>query len=130
MKINLFSSELMPLKFLFLMMYAANTTLYPYLAVHMQSLGFGADEAAVMFAIIPFVSIIGPPVAGAIADKLGNFKLFFSAMVAVSGPLALFLLMVPQVPVPPGLSLTLLTDHLEPEYKNVHKLAELLPREE
>lgn len=53
---------------------SANTTLYPYLAVHMQSLGFGADKAGVLLAITPLVAIMGPPVAGAIADKLGNFK--------------------------------------------------------
>ncbi|XP_037795261.1 major facilitator superfamily domain-containing protein 6-like [Penaeus monodon] len=130
MKINLFSADLMPLKFLFFMLFAANTTLYPYLAVHLQSLGFGADKAAVVFAIIPLVSIMGPPVAGAVADKIGNFKLFFSVMVAVSGLLSLFLLVIPAVPVPPGLSLTLLTDHLEPEYQDVNKLAEVLPKEE
>lgn len=58
---------------------SANTTLYPYLAVHMQALGFGADKAGVLLAITPLVAIMGPPVAGAIADKLGNFKVSHSA---------------------------------------------------
>lgn len=53
---------------------AANTTLYPYLAVHLQSLGFGADKAGVLLAITPLVAIMGPPISGAFADKLGNFK--------------------------------------------------------
>ncbi|XP_066959615.1 major facilitator superfamily domain-containing protein 6-like isoform X1 [Macrobrachium rosenbergii] len=129
-KINLLSSDLMPLKFLFFMLYAANTTLYPYLAVHLQSLGFGADEAAVVYAIIPLVSIMGPPVAGAIADKIGNFKLFFSVMVAVSGMVSLLLLVIPPVPIPPGLSLSLLTDHHESEHVGINALAERLPLEE
>ncbi|KAK8387571.1 hypothetical protein O3P69_018247 [Scylla paramamosain] len=132
-KVNLLSSDLMPLKFLFFMLYAANTTLYPYLAVHMQALGFGADKAGVLLAITPLVAIMGPPVAGAIADKLGNFKLFFSGVVAVSGMLSLLLLVIPPVPIPLGFSLTLITDHHQSEHpsgKEINKLAEVLPKEE
>ncbi|CAL4122727.1 unnamed protein product [Meganyctiphanes norvegica] len=120
LRVNFLSYDLMPLKFLFFMMYAANMALVPFLAVHLQSLGFGADKAAVVYAIIPLVAILGPPIAGAIADKIGNFKIFFSFMVVASGGLALPLLLVPSVPHPPGLVLTLLTDN------SINELAEQL----
>ncbi|XP_071542622.1 major facilitator superfamily domain-containing protein 6-like [Panulirus ornatus] len=132
-KVNLLSSDLMPLKFLFFMLYAANATLYPYLAVQLQSLGFGADKAGVLLGITPLAAIMGPPVAGAIADKLGNFKLFFSGMVAVSGMVSLPLLVIPEVPIPPGLALTLITDQHQSEHpgaQDINKLAEVLPKEE
>ncbi|XP_069178886.1 major facilitator superfamily domain-containing protein 6 [Procambarus clarkii] len=132
-KVNLLSSDLMPLKFLFFMLYAANTTLYPYLAVHLQSLGFGADKAGVLLAITPLVAIMGPPVAGAVADKLGNFKLFFSGVVTMTGMMSLLLLIIPQVPIPPGVALTLITDHHVSEHPSgpeIHKLANVLPKEE
>lgn len=118
LKINFLSYDLMPLKFLFFMMYAANMALVPFLAVHLQSLGFGADKAAVVYAIIPLVAILGPPIAGAVADKIGNFKIFFSFMVVASGGMALPLLLVPPVPHPPGLVMTLLTDN------SINELAE------
>ncbi|XP_076043988.1 uncharacterized protein LOC143027029 isoform X2 [Oratosquilla oratoria] len=107
LKDDILTVKLVPLKLLFFCLFAANTVLYPYLAVHLQSLGFRADRAAVVFAIIPMVSIFGPPVAGLFADRLGNFRMFFSLILAVSGFFSLLLLVIPPVPLPPGLSLTL-----------------------
>ncbi|KAK4321256.1 hypothetical protein Pmani_007929 [Petrolisthes manimaculis] len=107
--------------------------MYPYLAVHLQSLGFGADKAGVLLAITPLVAIMGPPISGAFADKLGNFKLFFSGMVAVSGMVSLLLLVIPPVPIPAGFALTLITDHHQseqPTRADINKLAEVLPKAE
>lgn len=48
--------------------------LYPFLALHMQSLGLNEQEIGVIHAFVPLVAILGPPISGVIADKIGNFK--------------------------------------------------------
>lgn len=40
----------------------------------MRELGINVEETAIMSAVIPVVAIIMPPLAGMIADKIGNFK--------------------------------------------------------
>lgn len=40
----------------------------------MRELGINVEETAIMSAITPVVSIVMPPLAGMIADKIGNFK--------------------------------------------------------
>lgn len=40
----------------------------------MRELGINVKETAIMSAVIPFVAIIMPPVAGMLADKIGNFR--------------------------------------------------------
>lgn len=48
--------------------------LYPYLTIHMRELGISVEEAAIMSAVTPIVAIIMPPIAGVVADRIGNFK--------------------------------------------------------
>lgn len=43
----------------------------------MRELGINVEEAAIMSAVIPVIGIIMPPLAGMIADKIGNFKVTF-----------------------------------------------------
>lgn len=40
----------------------------------MRELGINVEEAAIMSAVIPVIGIIMPPLAGMVADKIGNFK--------------------------------------------------------
>lgn len=40
----------------------------------MRELGINVEETAIMSSITPFVAIIMPPVAGCIADRIGNFR--------------------------------------------------------
>lgn len=47
---------------------------YPYLTIHMRELGINVEETAIMSAVTPIVTILMPPVAGLVADKIGNFK--------------------------------------------------------
>lgn len=49
--------------------------LYPYLTVHMKSVGLTLTESGVIYALLPIVSCIGPPIGGALADRIGNYKL-------------------------------------------------------
>lgn len=53
---------------------AALYVLYPYLTIHMRELGINVEEAAIMSAVTPIVAIIMPPIAGVVADRIGNFK--------------------------------------------------------
>ncbi|XP_042218818.1 uncharacterized protein LOC121864008 [Homarus americanus] len=76
---------------------------------------------------------MGPPIAGAVADKLGNFKLFLlwgggcigDAVTPPAGD--------SWGAHPPGVALTLITDHHQSELPNrqvIHRLAEVLPKAE
>lgn len=52
----------------------------------MRELGINIEEAAIMSAVTPVVAIIMPPIAGVIADKIGNFKvisIFFAMILTV-----------------------------------------------
>lgn len=40
----------------------------------MRELGINVEETAIMSALTPCVAILMPPVAGIIADRIGNFK--------------------------------------------------------
>lgn len=40
----------------------------------MRELGINVEETAVMSSLTPVVGILMPPLAGLIADKIGNFK--------------------------------------------------------
>ena len=38
----------------------------------MKSLGFNVEETAFINFVLPFLALLGPPVAGVIADKIGR----------------------------------------------------------
>lgn len=40
----------------------------------MRELGINVEETAIMSAVTPVVAIFMPPLAGMIADKIGNFR--------------------------------------------------------
>ncbi|GLV43083.1 uncharacterized protein CBL_14239 [Carabus blaptoides fortunei] len=61
----------------------------------MRELGINVEETAIMSAVIPVVAIIMPPVAGMIADKIGNFKILLALFSTLGGLAALLLLIVP-----------------------------------
>ena len=48
--------------------------LYPYLVIHMRSLGLSVEEVAIVNGVVPVADIVGPPMAGFIADRIGNFR--------------------------------------------------------
>ncbi|XP_030746351.1 major facilitator superfamily domain-containing protein 6-like [Sitophilus oryzae] len=87
--------ELLPLKLLFFMHSSTILVLYPYLTIHMRELGINVEETAVMSAVTPVVAILMPPLAGMIADKIGNFRILLSFFSIVGGGSALLLLLVP-----------------------------------
>ncbi|XP_054269078.1 uncharacterized protein LOC128990629 [Macrosteles quadrilineatus] len=87
--------ELLPLKLLFFVHASTLYVLYPYLTIHMRELGINVEEAAIMSAVTPIVAIIMPPIAGVVADRIGNFKYILSLFNALGGATSLFLLLVP-----------------------------------
>jgi nitrate/nitrite transporter NarK len=40
----------------------------------MRELGINVEETAVMNAVTPVIAIIMPPLAGMVADRIGNFR--------------------------------------------------------
>ena len=76
---------------------AGMVSLYPYLAIHMRSLGFSVEDTALVNLAIPVADIFGPPVAGIIADKIGNFKIFCALITVLSGASSLLLMAIPDL---------------------------------
>lgn len=61
-------------------LFSALFVLYPYLTIHMRELGINVEETAIMSAVTPVVAIVMPPLAGMLADKIGNFRVCFSIL--------------------------------------------------
>ncbi|XP_032677728.1 major facilitator superfamily domain-containing protein 6 [Odontomachus brunneus] len=87
--------ELMPLKLIFFVQSSTLFVLYPYLTIHMRELGINVEETAIMSSITPLVSMVMPPLAGMLADRIGNFRILLSVFSAFGGLAALLLLLVP-----------------------------------
>lgn len=81
-------------KVIFMLQSASLVTLYPYLIVHLRSLGFTIEDASIVNTAVPLADIIAPPVAGLLADKLGNFRIFMVAITFLNGAASLLLLTV------------------------------------
>ncbi|KAG5885718.1 hypothetical protein JTB14_022808 [Gonioctena quinquepunctata] len=92
---DLKQKDLLPLKLLFFMHSSTILVLYPYLTIHMRALGINVEETAIMSAVTPAVVILMPPIAGMIADKIGNFRVLLASFSAIGGASALLLLLVP-----------------------------------
>ncbi|XP_014276523.1 uncharacterized protein [Halyomorpha halys] len=87
--------QLLPLKLLFFVHSSTMYVLYPYLTIHMRELGINVEETAIMSAVTPIVSIIMPPIAGLVADRIGNFKVILALFSGLGGAASLLLLLVP-----------------------------------
>ncbi|KAL6420553.1 hypothetical protein ACFW04_014879 [Cataglyphis niger] len=87
--------ELMPLKLIFFVQASTLYVLYPYLTIHMRELGINVEETAIMSSIIPLIAVVMPPLAGMLADRIGNFRILLSVFSIFGGFAALLLLLVP-----------------------------------
>jgi hypothetical protein len=83
------------IKLIFFFQSASMTVLYPYLNLHMKSLGLSIQEVAIINAVIPILFIFTPPLAGFLAEKIGNFRILLSVLTALGGFFALLLLLIP-----------------------------------
>lgn len=48
--------------------------LFPFIPIHMKSLGMSLEEIGAVYATSSVCAILAPFFAGIVADKLGNFK--------------------------------------------------------
>ncbi|XP_017882086.1 uncharacterized protein LOC108626124 [Ceratina calcarata] len=87
--------ELLPLKMIFFVQASTLYVLYPYLTIHMRELGINVEETAIMSAITPVIAMVMPPLAGMLADRVGNFKIMLSLFSSFGGLASLLLLLVP-----------------------------------
>lgn len=124
--------KLVPLKLLFFVHASTLFVLYPYLTIHMRELGINVEETAIMSAVTPVVSIVMPPLAGMLADKIGNFRLLLALSSALGGVSALLLLAVPvgrlTITFPPAVELLITCpDSLSLQHMNDHPCVPLHP---
>ena len=54
-------------------------------------------DASAVNTAIPLADVVGPPLAGLVADKLGNFRLFMALVTLLNGAASLGLLTVAAV---------------------------------
>ena len=89
-------------KVIFFLQSASLVSLYPYVSLHMRSIGFNMEDASIVNSVIPVVDIVGPPFAGILADTLGNFRIFMAIVTLLNGISALLLLTVQPVDFTPN----------------------------
>ena len=65
--------------------------------IHLKALGFTIEDASIVNSVIPGADIFGPPLAGILADKLGNFRIFMALLTFLNGASSLLLLAIPAV---------------------------------
>ena len=53
------------------------------------------EETAIVNAVIPVLFIFNPPLAGFLADKMGNFRLLLCFLTGSGGLVSLLLLLIP-----------------------------------
>lgn len=94
---DLTKKHLLWVKIIFFLQSASLVTLYPYLTIHLKSLGYTIEDASLVNSVIPVADIFGPPLAGFLADKLGNFRLFMAILTLLNGASSLLLLAIPPV---------------------------------
>uniref|UniRef100_A0A0K2UEI0 Putative LOC101737216 [Bombyx mori] n=1 Tax=Lepeophtheirus salmonis TaxID=72036 RepID=A0A0K2UEI0_LEPSM len=83
------------IKLIFFFQSASMTVLYPYLNLHMKSLGISVVEAAIINAIVPVLFIFTPPLANFLHDRLGSFRVLLAVLTALGGCVSLLLLIIP-----------------------------------
>ena len=122
---DLRKTHLIWVKVVFFLQSASLVTLYPYLVyyflfsfaiifikylkssvyqfffifqtIHLKALGFTIEDASIVNSVIPGADIFGPPLAGFLADKLGNFRIFMALLTFFNGASSLLLLAIPSM---------------------------------
>lgn len=94
---DLTNVKLIWVKVIFFLQSAGLVVLFPYLSIHMKSMGFSLEDTAWVTSAMPIADILAPPLAGIIADKLGNFRLFMCIITFLNGASSLVLLLIPRL---------------------------------
>ncbi|XP_065580659.1 uncharacterized protein LOC136040345 isoform X2 [Artemia franciscana] len=69
-----FNPNLVLLKLALFLYYGGVSAVFPYYTVHMRSIGLSIEEISTISTCLPFVSLIGSPIAGMLSDKLGQYR--------------------------------------------------------
>ncbi|KAK7067024.1 hypothetical protein SK128_018617 [Halocaridina rubra] len=99
--------KLIPIKAVTFFFTGGVVAFVPYLVLHMQQLGITLEEIAIMYAVLPIASLLGPPITGLVADKFGRYGFMFNINIILTGVFHSLLLHVPPAPRP---SLTFVCD--------------------
>lgn len=76
---------------------AALATIYPFFTIHMRSLGFSAEQTALVNFISPLVETLVQIPSGLLADKIGNFRVLVFTITLLCGISPLALIFTPPV---------------------------------
>ncbi|XP_047486779.1 uncharacterized protein LOC125037619 [Penaeus chinensis] len=87
-----------PIKCIIFLFTGGVVAFIPYLTLHMQQLGLNVEEIAIMYAVLPIASLLGPPATGMIADKFGKYNVMFIINIILTGVFHTLMLQVPPVP--------------------------------
>ncbi|TRY63123.1 hypothetical protein TCAL_04004 [Tigriopus californicus] len=94
---DLTNVKLVWVKLIFFLQSAGLVVLFPYLSIHMKSMGFSLEDTAWVTSAMPIADILAPPLAGIIADKMGNFRVFMCIITFLNGASSLVLLLIPRL---------------------------------
>ncbi|KAK4329599.1 hypothetical protein Pmani_000074 [Petrolisthes manimaculis] len=72
----------------------------PFMTPYARQLGITYNEMAIIFALEPISAILGPLIAGMLADKTGRYKLVVVVTIIMSAVFTILLLYIPATPLP------------------------------
>ncbi|KAK7068369.1 hypothetical protein SK128_017573, partial [Halocaridina rubra] len=88
--------ELIPIKIIQFLYSGGTNAILPYLTLHMRELGLSMQQIGIIYAFLPIVSILGPPLSGLVADRSGSYKLVVLINMLLTTFLHVALLYVPK----------------------------------
>ncbi|XP_068215277.1 major facilitator superfamily domain-containing protein 6-A-like [Palaemon carinicauda] len=91
-----FNENLILLKVLLFTFYGAFGCLMPFLTVHMTSIGLNIKQITWINSALPLTSLVGPPLVGMLADRVGRYRLITVICMLLSASLHTALLFVPR----------------------------------
>ncbi|XP_017769290.1 PREDICTED: uncharacterized protein LOC108557327 [Nicrophorus vespilloides] len=68
------NKKLIMLKLTLFFLYGANSSLMPYLTIHMQSIGLTVRQISIIYLTLPLTTFLTPPITGFLVDKFGQYK--------------------------------------------------------
>jgi len=79
------NQELLPVKGHFFLLFSAAAPVTPFLPILAKQLGISPFGVGIVFAVLPFGGMVGKPVAGWLADCLGQQRIVFLLALLLSG---------------------------------------------
>ncbi|CAL4061791.1 unnamed protein product [Meganyctiphanes norvegica] len=92
---DLTNKNLIVIKFIWFTILFGAVVIYPFLSLHMTSLGLSERDVGIASSLSAVITIISPFMFGFVADKIGNFKLLVSALSFVTGGVCMLFTLIP-----------------------------------